>query len=109
MSKKKRAIVGKKKSITLRDVIAHIQGVKNSLSEEIQGMKGEMQGMKGDIRGIKVDMHSMERRLSAKIDRNSEDIITLGNRVYALSEDLTATIRDTIKIRAHVGIPIAED
>jgi len=85
----------RKGRITLRDVITHIQGVEQSLSAKIDGV---------------------DRRLSAKIDNNTRaiegntmDIRDLRIRIDALEEDLTATIKDTMKIRRHVGIAVEEE
>lgn len=70
--------------ITLRDVITHIQAVRN-------------------------EVRDMEKRLSKKIDANTNAIVTLTQRIDALEEDLTATIQDTVKIRRHVGMRVASE
>ena len=84
--------------ITLRDVITHIQAVRN-------------------------DMGGMEKRISKKIDANAEaiaenkkaivenkeEIQKLGRSITSLGEDLTATIQDTVSIRRHVGMSVASE
>lgn len=86
---------GSAQEITLRDVIAHIQGVKDSLE---------------------LRMDQMESRLSVKIDENTRGIAqntvaiqNLSVRVQALEEDIGSTMNDAIKIRRHVGMAVAED
>jgi len=72
-------------------------------------------------------MHGMEQRLSKKIDVNTKSIDAnsksikglaqcmdtlethLTERIDALDEDITATIRDTVKIRRHVGMHVASE
>lgn len=76
------------------------------------------------LRDVIVHMVHMEQRLSARIDANTASIQVLTvhvdtltkrmdifekvftERMNALEEDLTATMRDTIVIRGHVGMPI---
>lgn len=88
-----------KNGITLRDVVIHVGHMGQQLSAEIQGVKADVTGLKADVaglktdvQGIKVEMKQMEQRLTQRID--------------ALDEDLTATIKDTIRIRQHVGMPV---
>ena len=65
------------------------------------------------VRDVIVHMQHMERRLSKKIDQNSRDIrdveTRLAQRIDALDEDLTATMKDSLQIRRHVGMAIPED
>ncbi len=94
------------KRLTLRDVITHVQGVKSELSTEMQ---------------------NMEKRLTKKIDANTESIghntrgirglhqrvdvleKNLTDRIDALEEDLTATMKDSVKIRRHVGMAVPRE
>jgi len=68
------------------------------------------------LRDVVVHMQNMEQRLSSKIDENTQRINenthaiqNLEIRIDVLKEDLTATIKDTIKIRKHVGIASVDD
>ena len=81
-----------KKGITLRDVVAHIQAMKGEVLLKIGGLEKRMGGLEKRMDGLSGDMKSMETRLTERID--------------ALEEDLTATMQDTVRIRAHVGIPV---
>ena len=81
--------------ITLRDVIAHIQSVKSEFQAGLKDLRSEMK--------------DMEKRLSTRIDANTVAIEVLTVRVDALNEGLTATIKDTIKIRQHVGMAVVEE
>lgn len=88
-----------KGGITLRDVVVHMEHMEQRLSSEITGVKADVRGLKADVtglktdvQGIKVEMKQMERRLTQRID--------------ALDEDLTATMKDTLRIRKHVGMPL---
>jgi len=88
-----------KKGITLRDVVAHIQAMKGEvllkiggLEKRMGGLEKRMDGLEKRMDGLSGDMKSMETRLTERID--------------ALEEDLTATMQDTVRIRAHVGIPV---
>ncbi|NOS68212.1 MAG: hypothetical protein HOO67_07710 [Candidatus Peribacteraceae bacterium] len=76
---------GKKKAITLRDVISHIQGVKSELS---------------------TDMQHMEQRLTKRIDDVESNLM---ERIDGLGQDIMATAKDSLKIRRHVGMAIPED
>lgn len=88
--------------ITLRDVITHISHVGQRVHRIEERMTCVEKGMDG-----------MEKRLDAKIERNTIAIQDLKEhltrRIDALDEDLTATIMDTITIRKHVGMPVPED
>ena len=81
--------------ITLRDVVGHMQSMEQRLKNEMQ---------------------VMEKRLLAKIEENTKGIVknteaiqALGVRIDVLDEDLTATIKDTIKIRQRVGMATVDD
>jgi cell division protein FtsL len=77
--------------ITLHDVIAH------------------MQSMKQELRG---DMHRMERKIDSNtmaIRELRSDIRDLHLRVDVLEIDLTSTIKDMLGIRRHVGLGVGEE
>ena len=71
--------------ITLSDVVVHMEHMEQRLSSRITGTEIEMKGMR-------IEMKGMEERLTERID--------------AVEEDLTATMQDTMRIRAHVGMPV---
>ncbi|MBI4129141.1 hypothetical protein HY464_00440 [Candidatus Peregrinibacteria bacterium] len=96
-----------KKEITLRDIVVHVghmgqrfssemKSMEQRLSSRMDGMEkrlsSRMDGMEKRIGGLSSDMKSMETHLTDRID--------------ALDEDLTATMHDTMRIRAHVGMPV---
>jgi phage-related minor tail protein len=95
MPKKNNAKRGKK-DITLRDVVVHIGHMEQRLSSRMTGVETEM-------KDVKMEMKSMEKRLSSRMD-GMETRLT--ERIDALDEDLTATMHDTMRIRAHVGMPV---
>lgn len=81
--------------ITNKVLLQHMQEMKVELHQEIQSVRG--------------DMRDMEKRLSKKIDANTNAIVTLTEKVNALDEDLKATIHDTVKIRRYVGMPVVSE
>ncbi len=91
----KKKTTGKVKAITLRDVIVHMNNIEQRLSAKI----GE------NTQGIKENTVSMHR-LEGRVDVLGENLTT---RMDALEEDLTAVIKDTMKIRRHVGLVNAEE
>ncbi|MSR87109.1 hypothetical protein EXS70_02965 [Candidatus Peribacteria bacterium] len=84
-----------KKSVTLRDVVVHMQGMEQRLTKRIDGV---------DVRVSRVDigLTKLDNRLTEVEER-------LTTRIDALDEDLTATIMDTVKIRKHVGMAVPVD
>ena len=63
-----------------------------------------------------IHMQAMEQRLAAQIMQNTKDIKAnteaihiLTECVDALNEDLTATMKDMIHVRRHVGMAIPEE
>lgn len=88
--------------ITLRDVVTHIQAVRNDmqnmekrLSKKIDNNSSKIDGNTKNILSLKQDMQILETHLTQRID--------------ALDEDLTATIKDTVKIRRHIGMPVLSE
>ncbi len=88
------------KDITLRDVIVHMQHMEQRLTAKIDKNSQDIQVNTQDIRA---NTRAIERN-SLGISENTAAIQDLGLRIDALDEDLTATIKDTIKIRRHVGM-----
>ena len=84
------------KDITLRDVITHV-------TQRFTKLEGDMQTMEQRLR---TDMQKMEHRLNVKIDTSTAN---LTDRMDALEEDLVATIKDTVRIRRHVGMRLPSD
>ncbi|OGJ56941.1 hypothetical protein A3H22_04395 [Candidatus Peribacteria bacterium RIFCSPLOWO2_12_FULL_55_15] len=78
--------------ITLSDVVVHMEHMEQRLSSRITGTEIEMKGMRIEMKGMRIEMKGMEERLTERID--------------AVEEDLTATMQDTMRIRAHVGMPV---
>lgn len=91
-----------KKSITLRDVIAHVTNMKQQLSVDIKANTMAIRGLTGRVDALEGRMNSFERRMNS-LEEN------LTARINALDEDLMATINDTLRIRRHVGMVIPED
>lgn len=91
MSPKKNPMHGRK-NITLRDVIVHIQAMKGEVLQKIGSLEKRVGGLERKMDGLERRMDGMEERLTQRID--------------ALEEDLTATMRDALRIREHVGMPV---
>lgn len=91
--------VGKKKSITLRDVVVHLQSMEQRLSKDIQNVDKRLTDVEtrltGLIRRVETRLTDVEERLTA--------------RISALEDDLTATMWDTVKIRKHVGMALPDE
>jgi len=84
-----------KKDITLRDVVRHIQGVKQGLQKEIRELRGEVKEVNGNL-------HGLERRVEEGFREAKE-------HREAPQEDLVATMRDIVSIRRHVGLPVPSE
>lgn len=102
MPTKKRA---KGKDITLRDVVVHMQAMEQRLSSKI-----EINTKKIDENTEKIEenTHSLAQNTSG-LHQNTVATRDLINRVDALEEDLVAVIKDTVRIRKHVGIATEEE
>ena len=94
--------IGRERGVTLRDVVVHMQHMEQRLSKDIstntaaiQKVERRLTNVETGLTGVGSRLNEVEERLTARID--------------ALEEDLTATIRDTIKIRQHVGMAVPED
>ncbi len=91
-----------KKDITLRDVIVHMENMQQQLSGQIAGNTAAITQNSRDI-----------AQNSRDIAQNSTDIQdlkqTLTERIDALEEDLTATMKETYAIRKHVGMVTSHD
>ena len=94
MKKKVQKSAGKVKDITLRDVVVHMEYMEQRLSSAIDDVK----------KNLSLTIEDVEHGLSSKIDQNTKEIRDLRLDVNALGEDLVATIKDTVKIREHVGM-----
>lgn len=86
---KKSGVNGNGTDITLQDVVVHVEHMGQRLSSEVKQLSSEMKNME---KRLSSRMDGMEKRLTEHID--------------ALDEDLTATMQDTVRIRAHVGMPV---
>ncbi len=85
--------------ITLRDVVNHMGHMK----QELLGKMTEIQKQLSD----EIASHKKETRtMGVSLHERMDD---LENRMDALDEDLTATIKDTLVIRKHVGIAVGEE
>ena len=94
MTKADDTTIGDAKDITLHYVIVHMQHMEQRLSAKTDDTE----------RRLSLKIAGVKNGLSAKIDANTHAIQDLTLRIDALEEDLTATIKDTIKIRRHVGM-----
>ena len=83
---------GRKLSITLKDVVVHLQHMERRLTKRIDDVDEKLTNR---IDGVEGKLIGLEERVTRRMD--------------ALEEDLTATIKDTIKIRQHVGMAVSED
>lgn len=97
--RKKSVIRRSKKGITLRDVVVHVDHMGQRLSSQMTGMEKRMGGMEKRMGG-------MERKIDVNTIAIADLKKTLTERIDALDEDLTATMQDTLRIRAHVGMPV---
>lgn len=81
--------------ITLRDVLRHMQHGFTRLEGKVDA----------NTKGIEANAKAIEKNRLA-VDKLRNDLTA---RIDALEEDLTATIRDTVQIRRHVGMPVADE
>lgn len=66
-----------------------------------------MQGMEKRLRtDFKEDLAELRTDFKRDLKQTEHN---LTERIDALDEDLTATMRDTIRIRRHVGMPVASE
>ena len=110
MTKAIRKVRAAKKSITLRDVVVHMQGMEQRLTKRIDGTDARVGSLttRVDTLTTRVDtlttkVDKLEVNLTKRIDSLERDLTT---RMDSLGEDLIATLKDTIKIRQHVGMPV---
>lgn len=89
----------KASGITLRDVMTHMRGMEQRLSDTIDKNTE-------DIRANTAGLQNLDKRLTGRVDVLEEHLTA---RIDALDEDLTATIKDTVKIRQHVGMSTLEE
>ncbi|MBI3331780.1 hypothetical protein HYZ99_02360 [Candidatus Peregrinibacteria bacterium] len=95
MVKKKQVGARKKKDITLRDVVVHMNHLHQDLSVTINDVAEQTAQNTIAIHKLDKKIDGVEIRLTKRMD--------------SLQEDLEATIRDTVKIRKHVGMPVSEE
>lgn len=96
-----------KKSITLRDVISHIQGVKTELSTDMKQMEQRLTKRIDNVEtGLTKRIDGVEKSLSTRINEVESN---LSDRIDGLGKDIDVTMRDTIKIRQHVGIAVPDE
>ena len=98
MKKRSHSTTGKK-SITIRDVVNHMQGMEQRLSKGISNVDKRVDQLNGRI-------DQLDHKFTHRMDSMEEN---LTRRMDALDEDLTATIMDTIKIRKHVGMAVPDE
>lgn len=91
-----------KKGITIRDVIVHMQHMEQRL------LKGIGESTSGIVANT-IAIRNVEKRLANVETELIETREHLTARINALDEDLTATIRDAVKIRRHVGMAVPDE
>lgn len=106
MVRKKKSVAGKKKDITLHDVIAHLGTVKQELLSKLDEHTKKIDENTKMIAQNSTDIRNLDRKLTTRIDTLEEN---MNKSADALREDLIATIQDTVKIRKHVGMPVSEE
>lgn len=74
--------------ITLRDVIFHIQGVKQSLEGRID---------------------SLEQKMDRRFERVEDRLDRMEIQLDGLTKDRDAVVWDIIEIKQHVGMPVQLD
>ena len=90
MAAKKNDPTGDAKDITLHDVVVHMEYMEQRLSSEIKSLSSKVIKNSEDIKANSAAIQSLEIKFTARMD--------------ALEEDLVATVKDTYRIRQHVGI-----
>ena len=86
--------------ITNKVLLEHIQGMEKRMRTDF---KTDLVGMEKRMRvDFKTDLGDLKKEL-----KQTESNLT--ERINALEEDLTATMHDTIRIRRHVGMPVASE
>ncbi len=106
MKKKVKKVIGKVKDITLRDVVVHMEYMEQRLSSKIDDVD---KSLSSKIDGVEKNLSSRIDENTRATEQNSRDIRDLRLDVNALGEDLVATIKDTVKIRQHVGMTSGEE
>lgn len=95
-----------KKSVTLCDVVLHMQGMEKRLTKRIDGTDARLDALGSRVGHLSTRLDTVEKKLTLRMDRLEEN---LTGRMDALEEDLTATMKDTVKIRRHVGMTMPID
>lgn len=84
----KKRSTGKKKGITIRDVVIHMQGMEQRLTKEITANTVAIKYVNSRINDVETN---------------------LVDRIDGLGKDIDVTMMDTIKIRQHVGMALPDD
>ena len=92
----KKVFIGR---VTLRDVVVHMEHMEQRLSKKIGELDHKVESL--DSR-LSKRIYTLETTLNSRMD-------ILEERIDALDVDLTATIKDTIVIRQHVGMSYPKD
>ena len=96
----KKVFIGR---ITLRDVVVHMGHMGQRLTTEMKNMEQRLTKKIDDVDAkLSRRIDSLDAGLNSRMD-------ILEERIDALDVDLTATIKDTIVIRRHVGMPYPKD
>ena len=96
MPQKKNNAKRGKKDITLRDVVVHVGHMGQRLSSEVKSMEKRLSSR----------MDGMEKKIETNTVAIADLKKTLTERIDALDEDLTATRKDSLRIRQFVGMPV---
>ena len=85
-----------KRDLTLRDVVVHVGHMGQQLSSEMKNMEKRLSSR----------MDGMEKKIETNTTAITDLKKTLTERIDALDEDLTATMKDSLRIRQFVGMPV---
>ncbi|HLD71256.1 MAG TPA: hypothetical protein VI873_01405 [Candidatus Peribacteraceae bacterium] len=99
MATKDDGSTGNAKDITLHDVVEHMQNMEQRLS-------GEMKDLSTKFDDVGRSLIGRMDRLTIRLSMVETNLL---ERMDALEEDLTATMKDTMKIRQHVGMVSTDD
>lgn len=91
------------REITLKDVVISIGGLRQDMENMGKNLSKKIDTVESRLTNR---MDSLETSLHKRMDTLETN---LTERMDSLEEDLTATIKDTIVIRRHTGMPVPDD
>ncbi len=73
-----------KKRITLRDILAHIQGLRNELTDRFDGVESRLEKVENKLSGVEFRLDRIDATLKPSFERLQITVRDHGGRIRAL-------------------------